>query len=379
MSSLWVKTWKNTPQIDCGLCKQATCASFARAFVVGRTQIDRCPLLGLEKHKSHREELERLGKRKPKLRGKPAAKLPEGGMLLTRPCQDTDEKVMAELRVFNGVEAGEQIHFGVFEPSLLCDLIDCIADKFELIRCSRDLGYGRAEIEDMSITILQDGRVNMRRVSDETRVLELFRQIERAIFGSIICNCCGHDVLSVLAGFAPLADEPHPVLTAGSILSLDMEVLESRMTADEMRAVLHKAGAMEMLETALDQFDGMLTKLDAKDFSQTKTEQDNESGFCSIVNAAVNSTDDAAFTFTMIALALLRAIENAMAGLSEIQEIFREASESLFDAGFEMFSQAAIGQLDRTIDYSDDLIELVAHLARVNRTINLLRDLDWRS
>ncbi|MHA2209917.1 MAG: (Fe-S)-binding protein, partial [Candidatus Thorarchaeota archaeon] len=228
MSSLWVKTWKNTPQIDCGLCKKATCASFARALVVGRTQIDGCPLLGLEKHKSLREELERLSKRKPTLRGKPAAKLPEGGMLLTRPCQDTDEKVMAELRMYNGVEAGEQIHFGVFEPLLLCDLIDCIADRFELIRCSRDLGYGRAEIEDMSITILQDGRVNMRRVSDETRVLELFRQIERAIFGSIICNCCGHDVLSVIAGFAPIENELHPVLSAGSTLSLDMEIFESR-------------------------------------------------------------------------------------------------------------------------------------------------------
>ncbi|MHA2119376.1 MAG: (Fe-S)-binding protein, partial [Candidatus Thorarchaeota archaeon] len=164
MSSLWVKTWKNTPQIDCGLCGEATCASFARALVVGRTQIDRCPLLGLSKHEARREELERLSKRKPTLKGKPAAKLPEGGMLLTRPCQDTDEKVMAELRVYNGVEAGDQIHFGVFEPKLLCDLIDCIADRFELIRCSRDLGYGRAEIDDMSITILQDGRVNMRRV-----------------------------------------------------------------------------------------------------------------------------------------------------------------------------------------------------------------------
>ncbi|MFW9802571.1 MAG: (Fe-S)-binding protein [Candidatus Thorarchaeota archaeon] len=377
MSSLWVKTWKSTPQIDCGLCGEATCASFARALIVGRTEIGKCPLLVLDRYKDSSEELELLSKRRPTLIGKPAAKLPEGGMLLTRPCQDTDEKVMAELRVYNGVEAGEPIHFGVFEPSLLCDLMDCISDRFELIRCSRDLGYGRAEIEDMSITILQDGRVNMRRVSDEQRVLELFRQIERAIFGSIICNCCGHGVLSVLSGFAPLENEPHTVLSAGSTLSLDPEILENRMTSPQTRSILQKAGVLERIEIAVEQFNILLTRIGARDFSATDMEPSLESSFCSIVNVAVNSTDDAIFTIALVALAIVKAVKNATAGLSELQIILREGTESLVDAGLELLSKAAVGQLSPVLDYSDDLIEIVAHLTRVNRTINLLRDHGW--
>jgi hypothetical protein len=377
MSSLWVKTWKSTPQIDCGLCGKATCAIFARALVVGRAEIDNCPLLVLDKHKNRREELEHLSKRRPTLIGKPAAKLPEGGMLLTRPCQDTDEKVMAELRVYNGVEAGKPIHFGVFEPSLLCDLMDCIADEFELVRCSRDLGYGRAEIEDMSITILQDGRVNMRRVSDEQRVLELFRLIERAVFGSIICNCCGHDVLSVLSGFAPLENEPHTVLSAGSTLSLDTEILENRMASPEIRPILHKAGIMMHLETAIGQLNTLLTRIDARDFSASISNPDANSRFCAIANIAVNSTDDALFTLAVISLAILKAVENATSGLSELQIIFHEGTESLVDAGLELLSNAAVGQLSPVLDYSDDFIEIVAHLTRVNRTINLLRDHGW--
>ncbi|MFW9890448.1 MAG: (Fe-S)-binding protein [Candidatus Thorarchaeota archaeon] len=378
MSSLWVKTWKSTPQIDCGLCGEATCASFARALVVGRTELDKCPLLVLDKHRDGREELMHLSKSRPTLIGKPAAKLPEGGMLLTRPCQDTDEKVMAELRVFNGVEAGEPIHFGVFEPSLLCDFMDCIADRFELVRCSRDLGYGRAEIEDMSITILQDGRVNMRRVSDKHRVLELFRQIERAIYGSIICNCCGHDLLSVLSGFAPPENEPHTVLLAGSTLSLDTETLENR-SSPEIRSILRKAGIMEHLETAIEQFNTLLTRIDARDFSASITDSDSHSRFCSIANVAVNSTDNALFTHAMIALAILKAVENATVGLSELQIIFREGTESLVDAGLDLLSNAAVGQLSPVLVYSDDLIEIVAHLTRVNRTVNLLRDHGWKS
>jgi hypothetical protein len=379
MSSLWVKTWKNTPRIDCGLCGEATCASFSRALAVGNKNIDTCPLLRLEKHSNFVSELEKLSKRKPTLVGKPAAKLPEDGMIITRPCQDTDEKVMAELRVFNGVEAGEAIHFGVFEPAILCDLMDCIADRFELIRCSRDLGYGRVEIEDMSITILQDGRVNMRRVSDKERVLELFKQIERALFGSTICNCCGHDVLSVIAGFAPIEKGPHPILAAGSTLSLDHSILERAVSGDGFRTLLDDDSVAAALDAAKIQFDSIITKLKERDFSNSNDENGKSMRFCSIVNAAVKSKDDSTFTKDMIALALLKSIENAIGGLMSLQEILRSGSESLMSKGLELLQDATKGQLDQTIEPSTELVEVVAHLTRVNRTINLLRDLDSQS
>ncbi len=379
MSSLWVKTWKNTPQIDCGLCGEATCASFSRAIVVGNRELDACPLLSLDKYKDRRDELERLKKRKPTLVGKPAAKLPEGGMLLTKPCQDTDEKVMAELRVFNGVEAGKPIHFGVFEPSLLCDFMDCIADRFELIRCSRDLGYGRAEIEDMSITILQDGRVNMRRVSDKERVLELFQQIERAVFGSIICNCCGHDALSVIAGFAPIENEPHPVLAAGSTLSLDQGMLEMMMSGVEIKDQFHEIGVLDPLEEAANQLDSLIERLADRNFSSIELEHEGNSGICSLTNVAVNSKDNASFTMAILSLAIFQAVENAITGLSSLQLIFQEGSDSLVDRGLELLVLAVDGKLHPTIEYSNDLIEVVAHLTRVNRTMNLMRDSSWRT
>ncbi|MHA2355374.1 MAG: (Fe-S)-binding protein [Candidatus Thorarchaeota archaeon] len=377
MSSLWVKTWKNTPQIDCGLCGEATCASFSRAIVVGNKQIEACPLLGLDKYKDRREELERLSKRKPTLVGKPAAKLPEGGMLLTRPCQDTDEKVMAELRVYNGVEAGNPIHYGVFEPAILCDLMDCIAGNFELIRCSRDLGYGRAEIEDMSITILQDGRVNMRRVSDEERVLQLFKQIERALFGSIICNCCGHDALSVIAGFAPSEKESHPILTAGSTLSLDHSSLDLAASGEGFRFQMIDDSIVATLDSAKSHLDAFIDKIAGHDFSITANEKVSRERFCTIVNAAASTEDDSDFTVAMNALAVLQSIENALRGLLGLQEILRISSESIVIRGLELLQDAIGGQLDPTIKPAADNVEIIAHLSRVNRAMNLLRELKW--
>ena len=90
-------------------------------------------------------DLETVGMRRSTLRDRPGPEPPEGGVLFTQPCKDTNEKVMAELRVFNGVPAGELMRFGVFDPHILCDLMECLVAKFELVKCSRDLGYGRAD------------------------------------------------------------------------------------------------------------------------------------------------------------------------------------------------------------------------------------------
>ncbi|MFW9968341.1 MAG: (Fe-S)-binding protein [Candidatus Thorarchaeota archaeon] len=378
MSSLWVKTWKNTPRIDCGLCGESNCSSFSRALIVGKKSIDACPLLGLEKYSDLADELEKLSERKPTLIGKPASKLPEDGMILTKPCKDTDEKVMAELRVFNGVEAGNPIHYGVFEPGLLCDLMDCIAARFELTRCSRDLGYGRAEIEDMSITILQDGRLNMRRVSDETRVLELFKQIERAIFGSVICNCCGNDLLSVLAGFAPSIEAEHTVLSAGSTLSLDPEVLKGSFGRDVILNQPGNAGAQiaEAISDALNRLEAALEHLESRDFSSAS--YGLETNECVIVEAAVSATDDTLYTIAIMSLALLRAIHNAQLGIDELGKLLQNSPDDVMRSAIELLSKAKEGSLSKSDAQSDEMIESLAHLARVNRACKLLQDWHWK-
>jgi len=136
---------------------------------------------------------------------------------------------MAELRVHNGVEPGDRINFGVFDPVLLCDYSECLISEFEDVKCSRDLGYGRADTGEMSITLLQDGRVNMRRVDSKDQVLKVFDKIERAILGSTMCNCCGNDLVSIASGLVAHQDA-HTVLQCGSSIKLDCEILKPRLS-----------------------------------------------------------------------------------------------------------------------------------------------------
>ena len=266
--------------------------------------------------------------RQPTLIGKPAAKLPEGGMLLTKPCQDTDEKVMAELRVFNGVEEGETMHFGVFDPQLLCSLMDCLSTNFELIRCSRDLGYGRAEIEDMSITILQDGRINMRRVSDEDRVRELFGIIERAILGSIICNCCGSDLLTVLLGIVnPRRSETHPVLHAGSSLSLDQNLLSRGPSKLDTTGL--PAGCAPIAENIVrTKHTHLLVMIESlMDEGKPVMAGEDEAFPCQFVEMLVKNNNPSVVTSLLMCLGSAFVQQNAMEGLVALDRIISQVGK----------------------------------------------------
>ncbi|MFX1367822.1 MAG: (Fe-S)-binding protein [Promethearchaeota archaeon] len=374
MSSLWVKAWKNTPRIDCGLCGAANCSSFARSLVVGELDISSCPILKLPEFQQMREQLDINRGREPALVGKPAAKLPEGGMLLTRPCQDTDEKVMAELRVFNGVEAGRTIHYGVFDPKLLCSMMDCLSASFELTRCSRDLGYGRAEIEDMSITILQDGRINMRRVSDEDRVRELFGIIERAILGSAICNCCGSDLLTVLLGIVePRRSETHPVLMAGSSFSLDQEVIDRGPSKLDVAGL--PSGCAPLAEKVIrTRHAHILSMAESLLNDKRAIMADEDEAFpCQFVRMLVANKDPSVVTSLLICLGSGFIQQNAMNGLIALNGLVLMEDETLGNRVKEWLQIAASGNNlpSYSPSWTPTTIMAYAHVTRFSRAVRL--------
>ncbi|MFW9800082.1 MAG: (Fe-S)-binding protein [Candidatus Thorarchaeota archaeon] len=379
MSSLWVKTWKSTPQIDCGLCGSATCAGFARALIVGHLQVNDCPLLELPKNVTLRESLETLRERSPTLVAKPAAKLPEGGVLFTRPCKDTDEKVMAELRVFNGVPEGEPLRFGVFDPELLCDLLECTASRFQLVRCSRDLGYARTEVNDMSITFIQDGRINMRRVSNQEEVLKLFHQLERSLLGATICNCCGNDLLSVLTGFAEPRGDQHPVLSAGSSLSLDRALVDNPPSKDEFKAIFGEESdsCVASLEVVFHSLIEELDRIRNGNSVSDRVSPDFARIVCDLVDLAAGTTDNRAATCALMVLALLRVAKRGIAGILGLSDLLTDIPESIRMDILKRLHAIA----DRNKDFSRDSvggqIEAVAHMLRIERAVSLVSKWGW--
>jgi hypothetical protein len=372
MSRSWNKAWNSTPRIDCGLCGLFTCAAFTRAIGAGFLSLDSCPILQLPEFTVQKSELEEYSNQSKRTRISPD--MPNGGILLTRPCKDTDEKVMAEMRVFNGVTARSPMYFPVFDPNTLCDILECYSNRFDLIKCSRDLGYARADLDDRSITILQDGRINMRRITDKEEVSSIFSEIERPLLGSIICNCCGAELLSVLTGMVHPKTKEHPVLNAGSTFHLNLEDAKQALTKSKLSFL--EEDDFLAITIAVDKLTDQLNDDVERILSlQLESREDylsiNEIR-CSLVSLLSNRKYAGNETYLLKTLALIWTIENAILGIQELKVNLESIGPSHSKVILKNLTLARIGRLDISEKVTQDNILGFAHTARINRAMLLL-------
>ncbi|RDE12428.1 MAG: hypothetical protein C4K49_10125 [Candidatus Thorarchaeota archaeon] len=378
MSSVWTRAYNKTPKIDCGLCGLTRCANFARAAMVGDVAVGSCPILTLPDFSGMRVDLESLVVKGTGTYSRPAPPMLEGGVLLTSPCKDTVDRVMAEMRVFNGVKQGELMRFLVFDPLVLCDMIECLSDEFEVTKCSRDLGMVRADTGDMSITLLQDGRVNMRRVLDLEHVHSLFDKIERAAIAAIICNCCGQDLLSVLGEVSSGGDTRiHPVLNAGSGLTLAKaqvrlalkQVDLATQIGEESRDVtIALAGLWASLQSNVrSSLEGASQKTDIRPALKNT--------WCQLVRLACDSRTHGRETIVVKTLYLLWTVESAAGGLTQLEQIFPRLSADNARRAQKMLAQAIEGHLPRMApeEGSPDLFLVYSHLNRIDRAAKAVK------
>lgn len=318
MSSIWTKARKNTPEIDCGLCGFTTCGAFARSVVARDGEISRCPVLELETYAQQREELETIS-REVKNTEKPAPEQPEGGVLLSQPCTDSPELLMAEMRIFNGVKPGQPMKYGVLDPAILCWVLDCVSSRYEDMRCSKELAYAWGNMEEIKVHILRDGRVRMRRARGADHALDSFRIIERTIMGAIICNCCGRDLLTVLAGFADPEEEYHTVLAAGSTVSLNKEFVEWTPKSSKMET----KPVSEMIDYVDDLYKDMMEQLNLllAGTQPLQIIQENRTKICKIISLMVDPLMQGNETIFLRGLSLAFFIDNAIVGLSSLSSL----------------------------------------------------------
>jgi ArsR family metal-binding transcriptional regulator len=375
MSRFWNKAWNNTPRIDCGLCGLSTCASFTRALGASFVSLDDCPILQLPEFENQHRELEKFSEQSKNARVRPAPDLPEGGILLTKPCKDTDEKVLAEMRVYNGVEARSPQYFSVFDPNTLCDILECFSNQFDLIKCSRDLGYARADVEDRSITILQDGRINMRRIKDSEQVASMFSEIERSIIGSIICNCCGADLLSILTGFVNPKSGEHTVLSSGSTFNMCPEVANQNLSREKMLSLKNQEiiEISDIIDGLKDYLRDIIDKVLSMQLEQKEENPRIEEVRCMLVNNLSNIKNSDQVTYLLKALALVWAICDAILGLQKIREILESISPTIKEDLLKYLSLARNGTLSTSEKCSQQLLLGFAHIARINRAMVLLK------
>jgi len=377
MSSIWTRSVKASPRFDCGLCGFPKCASFTRAVIVDLATLDQCPLLNLNEFAGLMSELETLIKRKTGLRFRTATELPEGGVLLTRPCKDTDQKVMAELRVHNGVQVGEQVRFGVFDSTLLCDYSECLSGVFEVVKCSRDLGYGRADTGEMSITLLQDGRINMRRVDNKENVLATFATIEAAVLGSTICNCCGNDLVSIVSGLVSHQDA-HTVLRAGSSICVDRTLVSRPLSRELFMKEFNEDTFASEIDNYYELVEESLKSLVNGTTVDMTAAENLTSTDCRMIALVQDNNSEARETILIKTLGTLWVLRSAFEAITMIEELMRPQSEEMRTDSRNLLKQVLNGtDVDAPPLTNEPLYQIYAHSLRLVRCIR--KKAEWIS
>ncbi|MGY5864587.1 MAG: (Fe-S)-binding protein [Candidatus Thorarchaeota archaeon] len=370
MSSVWTKSRKNTPEIDCGLCGYPTCATFARSLVTRETDISNCPILALKSFNDKLNELTTLLSDTPATT-KPAPQQPEGGVLMSKPCLDAPELQMAEMRIFNGVKPGTPQRFGVLDPVILCWLLDCVSSRYQDMKCSKDLAYAWGDMEETKVHILRDGKVRMRRAKGKEHALDSFRMIERTVFGATICNCCGHDLFSILAGLAPSPENgTHTLLNAGSTLSLDPKQIDWTLSTNSMNAELgaRMFDLVDPIHTSLtSQLDLMITG----DF-ETEGQSDVYPEICKFISTMLEPEAQDYVTMFLKSLAHAFFLDNAIRGLAGIRKLIQNQPDKTAFVIELLKNTRPDSLVEYDVSSLDDIsVLLLANAARVSRALDL--------
>jgi hypothetical protein len=239
------------------------------------------------------------------------------------------------------------------------------------MRCSKELAYAWGDMEETKVHILRDGRVRMRRAKGKEHALESFRIIERTVIGATICNCCGHDLFSVLAGLAPTSkEESHTVLEAGSTLSIDSKQMEWTLKNQSMEVELGKR-MVNLIEPIYIDLASQLDLMISGDFT-TESTLDPRPQICKFISLMLESSAQDYVTVFLKGLAHALFLENALRGLAEIRYLIHEQQ---VDTSFviELLKNTRKKSLSdyETTSLDSSLILLVAHATRVARGLSL--------
>jgi hypothetical protein len=229
----------------------------------------------------------------------------------------------------------------------------------------------------MSITILQDGRINMRRVSDEDRVRELFGIIERAILGSTICNCCGSDLLTVLLGIVqPRQSDTHPVLQAGSSITLDQGAIErgpAKLDAEGL-----PSGCAPLAEKVIrTRHAHILSMAESLLNGQSVIMAVEDEAFpCQFVEMLAANNDPSVVTSLLMCLGSGFVQQNAMEGLVALNDLVSEEDPELVDIVHEWLRMAISGDSLplRSITWDPAMVMAYAHVTRFDRAIRIFSE-----
>ncbi|MFB0501832.1 MAG: (Fe-S)-binding protein [Candidatus Bathyarchaeia archaeon] len=188
------------PKLDCGLCGNPSCRTMARKIATGDAKPEQCVNLSTRlEYQKNLQEIRQLLREGVEIGAKGTIVIEETGVTYIHPCISEAGKVTAEARLTSGPEGAVDLKYGFYDPIQLCIILN-MTGYFEDVRCSPNLGIGRVTVDNKTVLIYKDGRINVRRAKDREDAVQAIRLVSRTLWGAIICSCCGNAGVDCASG-----------------------------------------------------------------------------------------------------------------------------------------------------------------------------------
>jgi ArsR family metal-binding transcriptional regulator len=183
---------KLLPNIDCGLCRNPSCATLARKISRDIQAVEECPLITPE-NQNRIHQLIDSNIPKPENKTESVNGYYDEEILEITPCAEYGRVTLeAHLtRPNNSV-------FDLFDSCDMCLSFSNIK-SLENVKCSLEMGYGLAEKDDRRIHVFKTGKIMIRRAMDRTDAMNTMKLITSSLGPSIICSC-GNSLADCLSG-----------------------------------------------------------------------------------------------------------------------------------------------------------------------------------
>jgi len=167
---------KLLPNTNCGRCGNPSCIALARRISCGRQGPEDCPYI----------EPGNLGRLKTMMQDCGPSQVPAGkeeAVIELQPCAEYG-RVTLEVQL----PRPEGSVYDLFDSCHMCTAFRDLSG-LDNVKCSLELGYGLAQIEEKRIHVFRSGKITMRRAFDRADALRTLDRVTRALWPSVICEC----------------------------------------------------------------------------------------------------------------------------------------------------------------------------------------------
>jgi ArsR family metal-binding transcriptional regulator len=203
------------PKLDCGLCGNPSCQTMTRKIAVGDSEPQAClPLSAKPELKGNIHKIKQLVREGTEIRAKGTVVIEEPGITYIHPCTTEADKVAAETRLTSSPEGTTDLKYGFYDPLQVCSILN-VTEFFQDAKCSPSLGIGRAHVDNKTVLIYKNGKINVRQAKDKEDAIRTIRQVSRILWGATICTCGNASVDCASGGCEQCQTHVCPVMESG--------------------------------------------------------------------------------------------------------------------------------------------------------------------